>query len=48
VHLYDLPGNSEPKARAALGLGVGTVDLMELLEDSGLMIFGNAWSRIGR
>src|SRR5215471_15375972 len=47
VHLDDLLGDGEAEARAALGLGVGTVDLMELLEDAGLVLFGNAWSRIG-
>src|SRR5262245_18718783 len=48
VHLDDLLGDCGPKARATLGLGVGTVDLMELLEDAGLMLFGNAWPCISR
>src|SRR5262249_13712179 len=38
VHLHDLLGDGEPKARAALGLGVGAVDLMELLEDPILLV----------
>ena len=33
MHLDDLSGDSETEARAALGLGVRAVDLMELLED---------------
>jgi hypothetical protein len=47
MHLHDLLGYGEPEARAALGLSVGAVDLMELLEDASLVLFGNAWSRIG-
>ena len=47
MHLDDLLGDCEPKARAALGLGVGTVDLVELLKDAGLVLFGNAWPSIG-
>src|SRR5262245_54657908 len=46
MHLDDLFGNREPKAGTALGLGVGTVDLMELLKDARLMCDGNAWPRI--
>jgi hypothetical protein len=42
VHLDDLSCNGEPEAGAALGLGVGTIDLMELLEDAGLVLFRNA------
>jgi len=42
VHLDDLLGNSEADAGAAFGLGVGTIDLMELLEDAGLVLFRNA------
>ena len=33
VHLDDLLGDGEPEARAALRLGKGAVDLVELLED---------------
>jgi len=33
VHLDDLFGDGDGEARAALGLGKGTVDLMELIED---------------
>jgi hypothetical protein len=47
MHLDDLLGAGEPKARAALGLGVRVVDLMELLEYAGLVLHGNAWSCIG-
>ena len=47
VHLDDLLGDGETEARTALGLGVGTVDLMELLENARLMFHGNAWPRIG-
>jgi len=36
VHLHDLLGEAE--ARATLGLGKRTVDLMELLEDPALLI----------
>src|SRR5262245_57633600 len=46
VHLDDLLGDGKSKARAAFGLGVGTVDLMELLENPRLMLLGNAWSCI--
>src|SRR5262245_3051318 len=38
VHLDDLLGDGEPKARAALGLGKGTVDLVELIEDPTLLV----------
>src|SRR5262245_41171118 len=38
VHLHDLLGDGEPQARAALGLGKGTVDLVELIEDPILLI----------
>src|SRR5215831_14072655 len=38
VHLDDLLGDGETKARAALGLGHRAVDLMELLEDPILLI----------
>ena len=34
MHLHDLLGDGEPEAGTALGLGVGAVDLMELLEDT--------------
>ena len=47
MHLYDLLGDGEPETGATLGLGVRTVDLMELLEDANLVLFGNAWSRVG-
>src|SRR5262249_55550243 len=38
VHLNNLLGDGEPEARTALGLGVGAVDLMELLEDPTLLV----------
>jgi hypothetical protein len=44
---HDLLGNSETKARAAFGLRVRAVDLVELLKDASLVLFGNAWSCIG-
>jgi hypothetical protein len=47
VHLDDLFGCGKSKTRAPLGLGVGAVDLMELLEDTRLVLFGNTWPRIG-
>src|SRR5262249_14718019 len=47
VHLNDLLGNCETETSAALGLGVGAVDLMELLEDARSLINGDAWPRIG-
>jgi hypothetical protein len=37
VHLYDLLGDGEAEARTALGFGVGAVDLVELVEDAGLV-----------
>src|SRR5262249_27312327 len=38
MHLDDLLGDGEAEPRAALGLGKGAVDLMELLEDPILLI----------
>src|SRR5215475_11234350 len=38
VHLDDLFGDGETEARAALGLGKGTVDLMELIENPILLV----------
>src|SRR5215831_15986684 len=46
VHLDDLLCNGEPEARAALGLGKGTVDLVELLKDARLLRFRDARPRI--
>ena len=46
MHLNDLLGDGEPKARATLGLGVGAVDLMELLEDPILLVNGYAGARV--
>jgi hypothetical protein len=47
VHLDDLLGDGEPEAGAALGLGVGAIDLMELLEDARLMLRGDTWPSVG-
>src|SRR5499426_1156637 len=47
MHLDDLLGNGEPQAGAALGLGVGAVDLVELLEDARLVLLRNAGSGVG-
>src|SRR5262245_25550700 len=38
VHLHDLLGDGEAQPRAALSLGKGTVDLVELIEDTILLI----------
>jgi hypothetical protein len=46
MHLHDLLGDGEAEASAALGFGVGAIHLMELIEDAGLMLFGNTWARI--
>src|SRR5262245_27558677 len=42
VHFHNLFGDGETKAGAALGLGVGTIDLVELLEDARLVLLRNA------
>src|SRR5215475_6998851 len=42
MHLHDLLRDGEAEARAALGLGKGTVDLVELLEDPSLLVKGYA------
>ena len=34
MHLDDLLGDGKAKAGAAFGLGIGVIDLMELLEDT--------------
>src|SRR5215468_5623127 len=47
VHLDDLLGDGEPEPRAALGLGKGTVDLVELIENSILLIKGYARAGVG-
>ena len=38
---------ASPRAGPALGLRVRAVNLMELLENASLVLFGNAWSWIG-
>src|SRR5215831_15435382 len=47
VHFDDFFGDGKAQSGTALGLGVRAVHLMELLEDAGLVLFGNAWPRIG-
>src|SRR5262249_19022554 len=47
MHLDDLFGDGEAEARAALGLGKRAVDLVELLEDSTLLIKRYARPGIG-
>ena len=42
MHLDNLLGNGEPQPGAAFRLGVGAVDLVELLEDARLVLLGNA------
>src|SRR5215472_19365162 len=46
MHLDDLLGDGEAKARAALGLGHGAVDLMELISYAGLLLHGDPRSRV--
>src|SRR5262249_29408987 len=46
VHLDDLLGDSEAKARATLGLGNRAIDLVELIENPILLIEGYAWTCI--
>src|SRR5215471_3553179 len=46
VHLHDLLGDGEPEASTALSLGVGIVDLMQLLEDARAFLLRNAWASI--
>ena len=47
VHLHNLLGNGEPQPGAALGLAVGAVDLVELLEDARLVLLRNAGPGVG-
>src|SRR5262249_43180009 len=47
VHLHNLLGDGETKPGAALGLGVGAVDLVELLENAGLVLLRNAGPGVG-
>jgi hypothetical protein len=46
VHFHDLSGDGKPKARPARGVAAGAVDLMELLEDAGMVGFGDATPRV--
>jgi hypothetical protein len=43
VHLHDLLGDGE--AGPALGLGIGTIHLVELIKDPGLMFRKRAFRR---
>ena len=47
VHLDNLLGDGKSEAGTALGLGVGVVHLVELLEDARLLLRGNARPRVG-
>ena len=47
VHLDDLLGDGEAEAGPALRLGVGVVDLMELLEDAAQLLSRNAGASVG-
>src|SRR6185312_6500625 len=46
VHLDDLLGDGEPEASAALGLGIGAVNLVELLEDALQLFLRYPWTRV--
>src|SRR5262245_27120654 len=46
MHLHDLFGDGKPEARAALGLGKGAVDLMELIEYARLLLLRDPWPRV--
>ena len=46
MHFHDLLCNGETKTGATLGLGVGVIDLVELVEDAGLVFFGDAGARV--
>src|SRR5215468_5919677 len=47
MHLDDLLGDRKPESSASSRLGQRAVDLMELLENANLLLFGNAWPGIG-
>src|SRR5262245_48119069 len=47
MHFYDLSGYCQTQPSAALGLRVGAIDLMKLLEDALLLFDGDAWPRVG-
>src|SRR5262245_27429377 len=47
MHLDDLFGDRKPESNATSRLGERAVDLMELLENANLLLFGNAWPGIG-
>jgi hypothetical protein len=47
VHLDDLLSDRQAEPAAALGLGVGVVDLVKLVEDFKLLVRRNARPRVG-
>ena len=47
MHLYDLLGDGKAEPGPAFGLGVGAVDLVELLEDARLLVGRDTWPGIG-
>src|SRR5215467_12408122 len=47
VHLHDFLGDGEAQTRTPLSFGKRAVHLMKVLEDAGLVLFGNTWPRIG-
>ena len=46
MHLDDLLGDGEAEAGSALGLGIGVVDLVELLEDALQLLRRYSWTRV--
>jgi hypothetical protein len=46
VHLHDLLGDGEAESSPALGLGVGAVDLVKLLENARLALLGYPRTRV--
>src|SRR6478752_6216325 len=47
MHLDDLLGDRKPEAGPALGLGVGAVDLVELVEHARVLVCRYAGARVG-
>jgi hypothetical protein len=43
MHFHDLLGNGQPEAGATLGLCVGAINLVELLEYARPLLLGDAW-----
>jgi hypothetical protein len=46
VHLDNLLGDCEPETGPALGVGVGVIDLVELLEDALQFFLRYPWTRV--